>query len=935
MADNKDITTRFKLDISDFKKNITDANNQIKLANSEFRAASNGTKEWASSVDGISAKIKNLKAILTEQNNKLNAYKSQLQTAQKYEQESKEKVESLRKELEKAKKEYGENSDEVKKLDQELLEAEKEEQKMANQVQRLTITMNNQQGTVNRTETELNELESELNQVEDAEKDAANSANKLDNELENIDDSTNKSNDGFTVFKSTIADLASNVISTAIDYLKDFVREIINVGREFDEQMSKVQAISGATGKDFTDLRDKAKDMGSKTKFTAKQAGEAFEYMAMAGWKTNDMLEGIEGVMSLAAASGEDLGTTSDIVTDSLTALGLSAKDAAHFSDVLATASTNSNTNVALMGETFKYVAPVAGSYGYTLEDVAWATGLLANNGIKGTQAGTSLRSIMSRLATDAGASSKQLGALGVLTKKLGVEFYTSDGKMRSFKDVMDDTRVAFSKLDPKEQAFVSKKIAGQNAMSGFLAIMNSTTKDCEKLGKAIENSDGSAEKMAKTMQDNLNGDMTVFNSTLEGLQTTLYDKFSPALRSVTQYLQGLVSTLNDYFKNAKFSSSETDNLIKSFEELKPIVDVLKIAIGMQFKIALNTTINNFKILITYISGTVNTITGFFKSLYTTIALIFATIGDVLAGDFSKAWNKIKNIASTWATFFGQVWENIKRVFLAFGSWLSGYFSPIFNAIKISFNSVATFFSQKITMIKNSWSSALNNIKRIALIIWGSVTSIINSVFNNIVKTFNKTISFFRSVFSGAVSAIKIVFSPIVGFFGGIWSKIKSKFSGIGTKIGDAIGGAFKASMNGVLVIIEGAINNAISLINGAIKLINKIPGVSVGSVNSISLPRLEQGGILKKGQIGLLEGNGSEAVIPLDKNKKWIDALSKSILKNTNSSNSVFQNSRLNGNEYIFNQTINSPKSLSRWEIYKDTKRQIDLMKMVINGNA
>ena len=234
-----------------------------------------------------------------------------------------------------------------------------------------------------------------------------------------------------------------------------------------------------------------------------------------------------------------------------------------------------------------------------------------------------------------------------------------------------------------------------------------------------------------------------------------------------------------------------------------------------------------------------------------------------------------------------------------------------------------------------SWNSALNNIKRIALIIWGSVTSIINSVFNNIVKTFNKTISFFRSVFSGAVSAIKIVFSPIVRFFGGIWDKIKSKFSGIGTKIGDAIGGAFKASMNGVLVIIEGAINNAISLINGAIKLINKIPGVSVGSVNSISLPRLEQGGILKKGQIGLLEGNGSEAVIPLDKNKKWIDALSKSILKNTNSSNSVFQNSRLNGNEYVFNQTINSPKSLSRWEIYKDTKRQIDLMKMVINGNA
>ena len=168
---------------------------------------------------------------------------------------------------------------------------------------------------------------------------------------------------------------------------------------DFDEQMSKVGAISGATGKDFDDLRDKAREMGAKTKFSAMEAGQGFEYMAMAGWKTEDMLEGIEGIMNLAAASGEDLGTTSDIVTDALTAFGLSAKDSGHFADVLAAASSNANTNVSMLGESFKYAAPVAGALGVNAEDTSLALGLMANAGIKASQAGTNLRTGLTNLA--------------------------------------------------------------------------------------------------------------------------------------------------------------------------------------------------------------------------------------------------------------------------------------------------------------------------------------------------------------------------------------------------------------------------------------------------------------------------------------------------------------------------------------------------------
>lgn len=950
MADNKDITTRFKLDISDFKKNITDANNQIKLANSEFKAASNGTKEWEHSVTGVQAKIKQLKDVLQAQNDKLKAYSNELNSAKKFEEESKNKVEELRRTLEKAKAEYGENSDEVKKLERELLDAEKEETNMTKEVQRLTITMNNQQGAVNRTEASLDGLENELEQLENAENSAENATDDLSKSLKDTDDEASNTS-GFTVFKGMMADLASNIIMAAADALKDFAREIINVGREFDAQMSKVQAISGASGKEFDDLRNKAKEMGASTKFTAKESAQAFEYMAMAGWKPKEMLQGIKGIMDLAAASGEDLASTSDIVTDGLTALGLSAKDAGHFSDVLAVASSNSNTNVALLGETFKYAASVAGSYGYKLEDVAWASGVMANAGIKGTQAGTSLRSIMSRLATDAGASSKQLGALGVLTKKLGVEFYDSDGKMRSFKDVMEDTRVAFKKQSPEEQAFIAKKIAGQNAMSGFLSIMNATTKDTDKLSNALQNCNGSAENMANIMNDNLNGDMTTLSSTIEGLQQNLYDKFSPALRVVTQEFTALVRSISNFFKNGD-TNKEFEEIKKSLEDLKPIIDFLKNSLFATLQILVNNTVNSVKLAWNMIKSIFSVVGSFFKSVVNTIANVFGIVVDVLSLDFKSAWDRIKNIFSTWGSFFANLKNRLISVFTAAKNYLIGWATPIINAIKRTFSPVVSFFSGILNKIKSSWINIFNSIKtttnnaftyirnlatnvanRIKSV-WNGVKTFFIGIWNTIKNVFSSVSTFFSSKFSAAVRAIKSIFNPLVGFFSDLWSKIKSKFSSLGTTVGSAIGGGVKMAINGVLRLVENTINSAIGLINGAIGAINKLPGVSVGKVSTVSLPRLAQGGILRKGQVGLLEGDGSEAVVPLDQNRKWISALSKSIIKNTGGYGlgGIGSNDNI-GNDIVFNQTINSPKPLSRYEIYKDTKKQINLMRMVMQN--
>lgn len=312
----------------------------------------------------------------------------------------------------------------------------------------------------------------------------------------------------------------------------------VKTASDFDSAMSKVAAVSGATGDDLQALRDKAREMGSKTKFSASEAAEAMNYMAMAGWKTNDMLSGIDGIMNLAAASGEDLATTSDIVTDALTAFGLTAADSGHFADVLAAASSNANTNVSMLGESFKYCAPIAGALGFSCEDTAEALGLMANAGIKSTQSGTSMRSIMTALSGDVKFCSAAFGEMEIATSN-------SDGSMRSLSDILADCRVAFDQMSESEKASAAETLVGKNAMSGFLALMNAAPADIDKLSGAIANCDGTSLQMAETMQDNLAGQLTILKSQLDELAISFGEILMPVIRDIITKIQGFVDKLN------------------------------------------------------------------------------------------------------------------------------------------------------------------------------------------------------------------------------------------------------------------------------------------------------------------------------------------------------------------------------------------------------
>lgn len=339
----------------------------------------------------------------------------------------------------------------------------------------------------------------------------------------------------------------------------------IKVGMTFEAEMSKVSAISGATGDELSSLTDKAKEMGAKTKFSAAESAQAMEYMAMAGWKTADMLNGIEGIMNLAAASGENLATTSDIVTDALTAFGLSAQDSTHFADVLAAASSNANTNVSMMGETFKYVAPVAGALGFSVEDCGVAIGLMANSGIKAGQAGTSLRQMLSRLTNPTKEVQTAMNTLGL-------SLTDSVGNVKSLDTVMSDLRSGFSGLSKAEQTQIATSLAGQEAMSGLLAIVNASDEDFNKLKDSIYNADGAAAEMAATMQDNLAGQITILKSGLEGLGISIYESVEVPLKNLASVGVKAISDLNEAYASGGFVGfiNEIGNkvpMLKSFTD--------------------------------------------------------------------------------------------------------------------------------------------------------------------------------------------------------------------------------------------------------------------------------------------------------------------------------------------------------------------------------
>lgn len=380
-----------------------------------------------------------------------------------------------------------------------------------------------------------------------------NAQKKFSSFSNNVSSLSKKAADGFKAVEGVGKSAGSAVgkgmvgFTVASTIVAGFGTTAVKSGAKFDTAMSEVSAISGATGEEFDSLRGKALEMGAKTKFSASEAASAMTYMGMAGWKAGDMISGIEGIMNLAAASGEDLALTSDIVTDALTAFGKSASDSGHLADIMAAASSNANTNVAMLGESFKYVAPVAGALGYSMEDTSLALGLMANSGIKASQAGTTLRTALTNMASP----TKNMAAV---MDTYGISLTNADGSMVSLQDVMIQLREKMGGLDEATQASAASMLFGKEAMSGMLAIINASPEDFEKLTGAIYDCNGAAEEMAATMIDNLQGDLTLLGSAFESLQIAISDSLTPTLREFAQFGQKAMAGLLEGFQSGGVS---------------------------------------------------------------------------------------------------------------------------------------------------------------------------------------------------------------------------------------------------------------------------------------------------------------------------------------------------------------------------------------------
>lgn len=979
MANNtENVTTKFKVDVSDLKKNITAANNTIKLLNAEMKNISAGMEKGAETADTLAAKMQKQSQIVDAEKSKLNALKEQLKRLVQAQESGASVVNDLTRKYQQAAEQYGANSEEAKKYLQELNKAETAQDKNAAAIERLNVQVVNQDTAVKNAAAQLDSYASALSSMNNDAAQAQNGAEDLSESLDGVNDSAEETTGGgLTAFGVALANLAADIIASAISKMKELITETVKVGETFDSSMSNVGAISGATADEMDALKDKAKEMGANTKFSASQVADGFGYMAMAGWKTEQMVDGIDGVLNLAAASGADLATTSDIVTDALTAMGLQAGDAAHLADVMAAASSNANTNVEMMGETFKYVAPVAGSLGYSIEDTATAIGLMANAGIKSSQAGTALRGALTRIAKPSKEVQKVMVNLGLATQettrqidsgklqaaqtkvanstasaekaqiklndainkygaessqartaaltleqaqnnlkeaqskleteqkgsitntKINTQLLTDEnGEMRSLTDVMSMLRDSFKDLSEDEKAQAASAMFGQNAMSGMLAIINASDEDFNKLSSAIQNADGKAAEMAETMQDNLGGDVTKAKSNLESFQLMLYEKFEPSLRKG-------VEALNKLIDKFKWLITNSDKVKKKLKQIAPVITGIGTAIATFLVI-----INKSAIIGAFVTG-LTAIKTAFVGLWAVLAanpvgLIVAAIAGLVAA-FVTLWNTSEEFRNFWIG----LWDTVK------------------NAVETAITAVAEFFQSAwdgTELVKEEFAAAWENIKTV----WSAAGEFFAGVWTTIKGKFSSVGTWFKTIFTTAWTNIKSVFSNVGDFFGGIWDTIKSKFTNIGTKVGQAIGGAFKSVINSVLETVENTINAVPDAINGAIDILNKIPAVDIDHLGYVSLPRLAKGGIVNKSMLANIGEAGEEAVIPLEHNKAGLKKIAGLLAEEMNGG--TFGGGKVKGGDTVYNFTQNntSPKALSRYDIYRQTKNLIRAVKGV-----
>lgn len=673
----------------------------------------------------------------------------------------------------------------------------------------------------------------------------------------------------------------------------------VSTAMDFETAMSKVKAITGSNAEEMNKLNAQARELGRTTMFSASQAAEAMTYLGMAGWGTEQIMAGMPGLLDLAAASGSDLATVADIVSDDLTAFGMKAEQAGHMADVMAAASTNANTNVEMMGMTFKYAGAVAGALGYSLEDVSLATGLMANAGIKGEQAGTSLRAIMTRLISPPSDAAKSLDKLGISAKN-------ADGTVKPFRQTMQELREKFAGLSDAEKAELASSIAGQEAMSGFLSVVNASNEDFAKLSNAVDNADGAAAKMAATMQDNAKGALTQMKSAVEGFAISIGNAFLPA---VTAGAKGLA----DGASKATAWATEHTQVIQVLGGVA--AGLASGAVVMKTFIAASAGISliNAK-LVTYGINVMGAKTRTIQFIATMRNLTWSgVIGQAGAGiknlgtviaDTSKSslvWlrslsaGSIISSATTALRGLGSAIMVISRASLAaalspmgiaimalaaaayycYTNWetVGPMFTGLWTTIQTALSSAWAMIQPALEGLYAAFDSislAVSNNSGAFGMLFGTIVTVAQYVGGTVIGTFLMFAEIAVNAVATAINVIASIITGAIGVFSGLINFINAVFLGNWSAAWNAVLSIFSTVFNTIKNIasnILGGITNTISNIASSIGSITGLTGFGGAPVAHNA-----QGGIYNKGAfLTTFAEDGPEAAIPLDGSRRAI----------------------------------------------------------------
>ena len=834
--------------MSEYQAAMKAAVASMKQLSSEYSLAAANAKLYGTKSDALKAKISELTQKMDVQKTKVEDCKSHYETLttrldnnKKKSEELKAKVAELSKAYEESKEATGENSEETKKLKTELDKAEKQLATTEAQTTKYEAAVKKQGAAVTQAEADLANMEVQLRDVN-----AELARQKFDEYAEK-------------------AGKVGQAVQTAGQHMMKVTTAIggvaaasVTVAANFEQQMSKVQAISGATAKETDKLTESARQWGRDTKYSATEAGEAFEYMALAGWKTDDMLEGIGGILNLAAASAMDLGTASDIVTDYLTAFGLSAKDAGKFADEMAYAMSHSNTTTEALGEAYKNCAATAASMGYSVEETTAVLMTMANAGVKGGEAGTALNAIMTRLATDTKGCATELS-------KYGVEVYDAQGNMNSLSSILTGVRGVWNNLTDEQQANLAKTIAGTNQFSALQTIMSGLSDEAIASGmsfsdysEALQNCDGTASDMAATMQDNLLGRLTQLKSKLEDVGITIGNSLMPFMEKAV----AKIGELADKF--ASLSPQQQETILKIagvVAALGPLLTITGKAITVSGQISkgvgkvvgklaeMGTTAGGATGGMSVLKGALTAITSPVGIAIAAIAGITAVVvtlwktNEDFRNKITEIWNRIKSVFTEFGQHitdklnslgfdFENFGEVVKTIWEGFCNVLAPIIEGVFNNIAIfietTLNVITGVFDFFVSLFTGDWQGCWDAVKSIFESVWNGLKEYIGNILNTIkgvvdaflglfgtswdevwnsIKTtfeniWNGIVSFFSGILNGIVNTVTTVWTAISTTISDVLTGIWNTFSNIFTTIRDFVSTVFETIKNVITVVI-------------------------------------------------------------------------------------------------------------------------------------